>query len=335
MADASNTYGDIGNRTAGYAAAKMLEHARPHILLGDFGDTKELPMHKTATIKFRRPVPFAKVSTPLSEGIPPTSVRFSYEDVEATIMEYGNTTPLTNQIADLSEDPVLADMTELMGENAGASIEEVCWGVVKGGTNVVYTGAVSARASLVSTLSDGAVETVIRGLKSTKGMEITKRVSASTNVATEPVPPAYVAFAHTDLEQAIRALTGFVEVERYGQYQPAHMREIGKKSTMRFMLSADLTPIADAGGTAGTSWLSTTGTSADVYPVICIAQHAYGHVPLRGKNAIRPIVINPRPSKTDPLGQNGSVSWHRRYAAVRLNELWMYRIETCAAVITT
>ncbi len=53
-------------------------------------------------------------------------------------------------------------------------------------------------------------------------------------------------------------------------------------------------------------------------------------MPLKGKRAITPMVLNPgTPSKSDPLGQRGFVSWKTYLASVILNENWLARLE-CA-----
>ena len=77
----ATTFGDIGNRTAGFAVSEMLKHAEPVLVLQKFGLMKKVPANKTDAIKFRRPVPLGPSTTPLTEGVTPTSQQMSYEDV--------------------------------------------------------------------------------------------------------------------------------------------------------------------------------------------------------------------------------------------------------------
>lgn len=133
---ALTTYGDVSQRTAAWAATKMLEHELPIILLGRFGDVKPVPKNKAEQVKFRRPVPFPISTTPLIEGVVPTSQQMQYEDVAATMVQYGAVVEITDVVQDLSEDNVLGDASELCGEQAGETCELVTWGVVKAGTNV-------------------------------------------------------------------------------------------------------------------------------------------------------------------------------------------------------
>ena len=68
--------------------------------------------------------------------------------------------------------------------------------------------------------------------------------------------------------------------------------EISKVEDVRYVLTPVLDSFADAGGTAG-SMVSTGGSAADVYPIVYIAKDAYGHVALKGAEAMSPTIINP------------------------------------------
>lgn len=327
---ADTNYGGIGNRTAGYAARRMLEHAKPHIVLGNLGDQKPLPKNKTQVIKWRRRVAFPDQTTPLSEGVTPTAIAFSYADVQATIAQYGLVVNITDHVNDTSEDPVLRDATMMAGENLASTSEQVTYGVVKAGTNVFYSNG-TATNTINTAISDASIDAMVRNLHASKGMPITPRVSASTKIATEGLAPAFVFVGHTDLQYDIEQLTGFTPVEKYGSYQPISMHELGKRRQVRFILSADLKPDLGAGSATLNGMVSNGGSNVDVYHGILLAEHAFGHVPLSGADSVSPIVINPStPSKSDPLGQMGHVGWKRWYTAAILNQLWMARLETGA-----
>lgn len=115
---AMTAYGDISPRVGIIAEVKMLEHAEPILVLQKFGDAKPQPKNKGQTVKFRRPVPFAKATTALTEGVTPASQKMAYQDVSVTMAQYGAWTEITDVIADTHEDPVLQDVTMLLGEQA-------------------------------------------------------------------------------------------------------------------------------------------------------------------------------------------------------------------------
>lgn len=333
MVDGTTTYGVISQRTAAWAATVMLRHAEPVLVLQKFGTPKEMPRNKADTVKFRRPIPFSAATTPLQEGVTPTAQKMQYEDVQATMRQYGRPIEITDVVMDLAEDPVLRDASILAGEQAALTVEMVTWGVIKAGTNVAYSNG-AARTSVNTPISLNKQRAVTRSLKAQKARKITTMLSPSPNYATQAIEASWVAVAHTDMEADIRALPGFIPTSQYGSRSMLCPEEIGAVEDVRYVLSPELSPVADGGGAyagSGENMVTTSGTSADVYLVIYIGKESYGLVPLKGKSAMTPMVINPgTPSKSDPLGQRGYVSWKTYYTCVRLNENWMMRLE-CAA----
>lgn len=326
-----SAYGDIGTRTAAYAAKEMLKHAEPVIVLDKFAMTKPLPKNKTDTIKFRRPVPFDAATAPLVEGVTPAAGGMTYEDVSVTLLQWGDLYVITDKVQDMSEDPVLQDMSMLCGEQAQKTKESILWGKIKAGTTVYYANGAS-RGAVNTAISINDQRKAVRYLHSMKGKKITKVLAGSPDYNTTPVEASYVAFTHTDMQADIRALPGFVPVAEYGSRQPLCAEEFGSVEDVRYITSPELTPFEDSGAAHGGAVVSTTGTLADVYPVVYIAAEAYGSVPLKGAGSIVPRVINPDTvDKSDPLGQRGYVSWKTWFNATILNQTWIVRVEAGAS----
>ena len=323
----------ISQRTNVYAEKQMLRWAKPIMVLEKLGLAKQMPKNKSDTIKFRRPRVFAAVNIPLVEGVTPSAVAFSYEDVAVSMKQYGMVVEITDKIEDLHEDPVLNDATIQCGENIGRTIEALNYAVVRAGTSVFYTNG-TQRTDVNTPISLNKLRAAVRYLKSQKAMKITKILSGSSDFATRPVEAAFVAVCHTDVESDVRNLAGFTPVAEYGQRSPISENEFGTVEEIRFITSSDLTPFADAGGAkAGASgtMVSTTGTSADVYPIIIFGQDAWGLIALRGQGAVSPSIIPVnQKTKDDPLGQRGYVGWKTWHAALILNQTWMTRIESAA-----
>jgi N4-gp56 family major capsid protein len=323
-------YGDISQRTAAYAEKTMLEHAEPILVLEKFAQTKPLPKNTADNIKFRRPIPYNVSTTQLVEGVTPVPKQMQYEDVPVTLGQYGDVIEITDKVHDLSEDPVLRDASMLAGEQAAETKELILWGAMKAGTNVAYsgTGTPVARTDVNAAITLNLCRNAIRNLKAQRAKPITSMVSASPKYATEAVAPSWVAFAHTDVEQDIRDLSGFTPVERYGNFQPISDYECGKVEQLRFILSPVLAPFAGAGAAVGATGLVATGGNIDVYPVVVVSKNSYATVPLKGANSMSPRVVNPdRIDKSDILGQRGYVGWKMYFAALILNEAWVQRIE--------
>jgi N4-gp56 family major capsid protein len=329
---ATSTYASISQRTNAFAAKEMLAHAEPILCLSKFGMTKPMPKNKANVIKFRRPVPLAVATTPLTEGSPPTAKAMTYEDVTVTLSQYGDVVEITDVVHDLAEDPVLKDAAMMCGEQAAETIETLMWGVLQGGTNVFYANG-AARNAVNTAITLNKQRAITRQLKANRGKKVTSMLASSVKYNTQQVAAAFIAFAHTDLESDIRGLAGFTPTEQYGSMQ-ALPYEIGKVEDVRYILTPVLSSIADAGGAAGGNFVSTTGSSADVYPVVYVAKDAYGHVALKGAEAMTPTIINPgQLDKSDPLGQKGMVGWKTYHKAFIANQSWMCRLEVAATAL--
>lgn len=333
MADGTTTYGDINQRTAGFAAADMLRHAQPFIVLSNMGLTKPMPKNKAEKIIFRRPVPLPAATVPLIEGVTPTAQKISYEDVQVTLKQFGRPIEITDKVTELSEDPVLDTATMLAGEQAGNTIEQVLYGVLIAGTNVFYSNG-AARNQVNTPISLSKQRAVCRALNAQKARKMNRMLAPGTEYDTHAIEATFIGVAHTDLESDIRDLPGFVPTSKYGQRKVISEQEIGAVESVRYLLSPDLAPFYDAGAAyagSGTAMVSHTGVSADVYPVLFLGQDCFAQVPLKGEESIVPMVLNPgKPSKSDPMAQRGYVSWKTWYAAIILQDLWMARLE-CAA----
>ena len=319
----TNVYGDISPRTAGKAMPGFLMRALPYLCLEKYLDMKPLPSNSTKTAKFRRYEALAKATTPLVEGVTPVGKSMTYTDVECTLQQYGDFVQLTDQIADFHEDPVLQEYITITAEQAAQTLETLRFNTLKACTNVFYANGVATRDAVVATISLNDQRKITRALKRQNVGYITKRTSSTPNYKTESVRAAYVALVHPDMENGIRALTGFKDAVDYGSQQGVDENEIGSVEDVRYIRSTIFESYADAGGNKG-SMVSTSGTKADVYPVIFIGEHFAASVPLKGKSAVTaPIVRNPGTiSDSDKLGQRGHVGWKAYFGCVILNQLF-------------
>lgn len=328
---AMTKYGDISQRTAAWAATEMLAHAEPVLILSKMGMVKPMPKNKAETVKFRRPIPFSAVTDPIVEGVTPTAQKMSYEDVSATLKQYGRPIEISDKVVDLSEDPVLRDASMLAGEQAGSTIEQVLFGILRAGTNVVY-GNGTARNQVNTAISLNKQRAVTRALAKQKAKKITRILGAGTGYETRAVEASYVAVAHTDLEHDIRSLTGFVPTSKYGTRSMISDYEIGAVDNVRYVLSPDLAPFLGAGSGTLNGMLNSS-SAVDVYPVLYFGQDAFASVPLKGAEAITPLVVNAKPTDSDPMAQRNYVSWKTWFTAVILNDLWMCRLEVGATAL--
>lgn len=324
---AINTYGDISNRTAAYAAKEMLKRGLPHLVLEKFGQSKPMPANSTKIMKFRRYTALPTTPAALTEGVTPASQSLTVTDVVATLAQYGDRTTLTDVVLDTHEDPVLNEAIELLGEQAAQVVEQMRFGVLKAGTNALYANG-ALRSAVNTAISADVQRRAVRTLKRQNARAITSIVRSTPSYETANVAPGFVGLIHPDLEGDVRELPNFVPAEKYGSITPWE-NEIGKADEVRYLSSTIFSPWADAGGAKG-AMLSTTGTNADVYPVLFLGRDAYGIIALKGQFAITPMITNPKPSDSDPLAQRGHAAWKTMQTAVILNDLFMVRAEVSA-----
>jgi len=322
---ATTNYSGLSQRTVAWAVSEMLEHAKPIEVLAQYGMHKPVPKNTSQKIKFRRAIPLA-VASDLVEGVPPTSKAMQYEDVEADLKQFGDVIQITDVVADLAEDPVLSDATEVLGEQAAETKEAKLWGVLQAGTNVDYANGTS-RTAVNTKITTDLQRKAVRHLKSERAKKVTEKVASTVAYGTEQISPAFLAFCHSDVESDIRDMVGFVPCEKYGSMK-ALPYEIGKVEDVRYIASAALNPILASGATTLNGMKSEDETNVDVYPIVYIGKNAYGHIALAGRNAFSPMVTQTdQASKSDPLGQKGTVGYKTYFEALILNEAWIKRIE--------
>ena len=323
----ATVYGDISPRTAAYAEKELLKRGLPFLVLEKFGQAKPLPENSTKVMKFRRYNALPNTPTALTEGVTPTGQNLTVTDVTATLTQYGDRVTITDVILDTHEDQTLNEAVALLGEQAAQMIEKMRFGILKAGTNVLYANG-AARNAVNTAITINLQRRAVRALKRQNARFITSIVRSTPSYGTENVAPGYVALIHPDLEADVRSMTGFVPAEKYGSITPWE-NELGKCEDVRYVSSTIFEPWADAGGAKGTM-LSTTGTSADVYPVLFVGRDAYAIIALKGMFALTPMVVNPKPSDSDPLAQRGHVAWKAYQTAAILNDLFMIRAEVAA-----
>ena len=316
-----------------YVVAKMLIRALPYLVFEKFGQAYPLPTKSTKTAKFRRFESLDATPTELTEGVTPTAQTFTVTDIEATVHQYGNLVTMTDVLLDTNDSPVMEQVTQIVGEQAAETVENMRIGVLLGGTNVEYANGAS-RAEVNTPISLPLQRRITRKLKNQKARMITDSIKSTPRFYTESVAPCFVAVCHPDCEADIRSMPHFIDVKDYGNAGPWE-NEIGAVEGVRYLFTTLMKSWPNAGGNktnaAGDTMVSTSGTKADVYPILFLAKDAYGLVPLKGAESLTPVIINPSHTESDPLAQRAHVAWKTMQTCVILNQAWMVRAEVAVA----
>lgn len=318
---------------------KMIAHALPHEVLALGCSMEKMPENMGDNITYRRVLPWGAATTnantinrwsvtaaahAISEGVTPTADSITYHDVAVQLQEYGVLYSYSNKAARMYEDDIPRDQLQQAGERVGLVREMIRFGSLKACTNVYYSGG-TTRATVDEKITLNFLRHISKVLQLNGSEMKSKILAASPDYDTSAIEAGYLVFCSTDLEPDIRDLPGFVPVAKYGSRQPINEHELGSCERFRFLTSKELTAYADAGAAvAGTTNFSTTGTSADVYPIIVMGADAAFDVALRGGDSIDPTHIPyKQKTKDDPLGQRGYVGASFFSAVLVSNPGWM------------
>ena len=339
---ATQAYDTVTPRIAKVKGA-ILRHAIPREVLGITGQQHDLSQNVSDTVIFRRWLPFGGATTNATtinqwsvtvtahqtqEGVTPTPDTIAPQDITVQVIEYSCLYVYTNKVALLYEDDVPKAMKKQTGQRMGLVRELVRYGALKGNTNKFYSGGTS-RSTVDEAISLANLRAVSRSLQANRGDPITEVLSASPNYNTAPVEATYIVFCHTDLENDVRELPGFTKCVEYGTQKKLHAMELGAVDNFRFVVSPELSSIIDSGASlASTGLVSDGGANIDVYPVIVVAEEAWGDVALRGQNSFRVThIAHTVKDKNDPHGQRGYVGAIFWSASFIQNDGWMAVIE--------
>ena len=297
---------------ATYYQDAMLDRLMPELYFMKYGEKKNIPKRKGATTQFRRLNSLNVSTTALTEGVTPDGVDLNISAITAVVSEYGNWTKISEFINTVGLDPLLTETSELMGENAGESIDTIVRDVIAAGTNVVYANGRTSRATVAAgdNITAADILKVRRTLKRNKVKPIKLPDGSS----------GYLAFVHTDVATDLMKTQEWKDQNTYVSTKNREDGLLGKLYGIYF-LEADNAVKFNASGAGG----------IDVFGTLFVGKGAYGVPDVEGSSKPE-IIVHPAGSAgtADPLNQFNTVAWKCAFTAVRLNELCIVRYESAA-----
>lgn len=296
----------------------MLEKAKPHLVYTWYAQVRDIPQNMSKTIIFRRYGLLSAATTALTEGVTPTGSQLSKTDITTTLAWYGDFIETTDQLHIETEDPLVLELNDILGQQAGNTFDQLCRDVLAAGTSFQYASTATSRATVTSAMKLNAAEIreAVRTLKGQNTMKITSMVNPSTGIDTVPVNSCFVGFVHPNTTFDLKSDANFVPVENYPSQSGVMPGEVGKLDEVRFIETTNA-KVFTAAGSGG----------IDVYATIILGRDAYGVSRIAG-HALRTFTKTPGDQTTsDPLSQRYTHGWKGVFATTRLNENWMLRIE--------
>jgi N4-gp56 family major capsid protein len=298
---------------------------------GRFGQKRPIAKRNGNQIKFRRYSQLAVASTPLTEGVTPAGSSLSVTDLTATLAQYGDYITLSDMVSMTNQDAVVTEATDVLGDQAGTTIDQARRDVLVAGTNVDYSGAATSRATVAVKISGTDLDQCIRFLKVQNAKYVKDGIMPSENIGTGSVRKAFIAVVHPDVEYDLESITGYRSVSDYGSQEAVMEDEIGAYKNIRFVSSTNA-KIFPGAGAAGTTVYKNNGANFDVYCTLIFAANAYGVCPLSGEAMNTYVKSLGSAGTADPLEQRSTVGWKATTTTKILNDSWMIRIESAASL---
>lgn len=327
---AITTSNSLPPATQAFYDRNLLRRAVPAAVFDRYGQKRPLAQRSGNQIKFRRYNALAPASTPLMEGITPSGSQLTATDSIAQIQQYGDYVTLSDLVSMTNQDPVVTEATDVLGEQAGTTIDQARRDVLVAGTNVVYAGGVGSRAQVANKILKADLDKAIRALKNQNAKFMKEGLSASDKVGTSAVRKAFIGVVPPDVEFDLEEIVGYKSVSDYGSMDGVMEDEIGAYKNVRFV-STTSSKVFPGAGAAGTSFKNTAG-NYDVYPVLIFAADAYGVIDLAGAGMSTYVKPLGSSGAADPLNQRSTVGWKADTTTKILNEAWLIRLEVAASL---
>lgn len=289
----------------------LLTRTVPKLVHAKFGQRKRIPAHGGRIIEFRKFSGLAVATTPLTEGQLFTDLKdLTVTATTATVAQYGDAVGFSDIVSTTTIDPILTETTEILGEQAGETIDELVRDTLVAGTTVLYQGTNTARNTIAANENITPADVLRIALQ----MELNRA---------RKIDGAWQAITHPRVIYDLMNTTEWREAQNYHRTGRIFTGEVGELYGVRFWTTDKAKFFADASNGAG------AGGAIDIYTVLVFGQEAFGVVDLAGHNL--QTVFQPLGSAgtADPLKVNQTMGWKVVFGVKRLQEAFMLRYE-CA-----
>ena len=296
----------------------MLKAARPLLVHTKWAQVKDIPKGNSENIRFRRYTLLTAATTALSEGVTPEGSQLAVSNVNATVAQYGDFVTLTDFLQMTTLDPILTETADLLGQQAGTTLDQITRDVIIAGDTVQYASSATSRTTITSGMKPPRQEVreAVRTLQSNDARKITRMVNPSTGFNTSPINAAFVGIISENTLYDLKNETGWIPVEDYASQSGVMEGEVGAMDDVRFVMTTNA-KIFTAGGAGSIDVHGTLILGADFYGVSRISGEAM-------RNIVKPLGSA---GTADPLDQRSTSGWKATFVAKGLNENFACRIE--------
>ena len=222
----------LSNDMRTYYKDYLCDNANENLVHDQFGQKHPIPKGNGKTIEFRKYSPLPKATKPLSEGVTPDGQELKVSTVSSTVAQYGGWVGIPDMLELTSIDTNMVQATEILGDQAGRTLDTVTREVLNGGTNVMYAPLVkdgvstpiSARSSLTAD-SKLSVDIILRAAAKLK------------NNLAKPINGSYVGIIHPYVAYDLMRSEEWMDAHKYAAPENLFNGEVGKIGNVRFVES--------------------------------------------------------------------------------------------------
>ena len=212
-----------------YYSMRLINLAEPELIHDQFAQKHPIPKNSGKTIEFRKYDSLPKALVPLTEGVTPAGQKMSMGVIRATIKQYGGFIELSDILELTAIDNNLVQATRLLASQAGRTSDTITREVLAGGTNVLFSGGKTNRASLV-----GGDETADNNCYLTVD-DVRRAVRALKVMNAQKINGYFAGIIHPDVAYDLMSDPKWVNVKTYSDPDGIYEGEIGKIEGVRFV----------------------------------------------------------------------------------------------------
>ena len=312
---ANTTTTEVSAGVNNYYNRVMLKAARPLLVHLRWAQVKPLPKNSSMVVKFRRYGLLTANTTALTEGVTPSGTALSVTDISATVAQYGDYVTLTDVLQFSTLDPLLSETADLLGQQAGNSLDQIARDVMVAGSTVQYASSATTTDTVTSsmTLTRAEIREAVRTLQGNDAPKITRMINPSTGVNTTPINAAYIGIISHNTLFDLKDEVGWVPVAEYPSQAGVMEGEVGTLDDVRFVMTTNAS--------------TTTGALTTVHRTMILAKDYYGVTQIAGEAMVNIVKALGSAGTADPLNQRSTSGWKATFVAKRLNENFAVRIE--------
>src|SRR3990167_1231446 len=293
---ANTTTTEVSSAVNNFFSRTMLKAATPLLVHTKWGQVKDIPKGNSEVIKFRRYSLLTANTTALSEGVTPSGTQLAITDISGTVAQYGDYVTLTDFLQFTTLDPLLMETSELLGQQAANSLDQICRDVIIAGSTIQYASTASSRATVTASMkiTRDEIRQSVRTLQGNDARKITRMVNPSTGFNTSPINAAYVGIISHSTLYDLKNETGFIPVEEYANKNDVMEGEVGSLDEVRFVMTTNA---------------KTASSTVTVHYTIIMGADFYGISRISGeamRNIIKPLGSA---GTADPLDQRSTSGW--------------------------